>query len=557
MKFIFVAIGGSGTKVAEALVTLLGLGFPTHKAGDALTSVGDELEIWRVDPDQSSGANNTLAQRVSAYGQLKAALEEGWSVKLTEEVKKLNPLNLPQADTLDNVTPSIKGVLNSYSKDETQLFLDLFYTEAEQNENISRGFYQKPFIGASIMAIYADSLPQRAAQLGLNLANLTTTEARFFICGSLHGGTGASGVPVFGRFLKEQNTHNSNWKIGACLLAPYCNPPQPFISEKDAKTLTTREQILGWFKSKEQQSANELFSNDDEKVDAVLQIAKGFYARNSELIDRSKHNLKYYDQILMKYFDQVYVVGKDKRDTLLRWSNGGANQDNPLNSAEVVAALTALHFFAENSPPVGPGNYIVASSHDVGSAPITEEGMGLFHLPNYKVGGQLVVPEKVVLATILTALLISYEHPWPANGQDEAWIGDRKLGEVYQKNPNRKAEDGIRFLEATSVLEQLARTLVGHENVESMGWKKHVWDEISKNLPVGKEAAVARLNDLTKRWFGKPDVPKLGGNKWPVDFAAFRSWVLPQDASFNRGIYFRSVWAKIYESIEATGKKQG
>src|SRR6185437_14275632 len=220
-------------------------------------------------------ANSSLAQQIAAYQQLREAFEEGWSVKINAEVKKLNPLNLPQADALDNVTPSIRGVLNSYAKDETQLFIDLFYTEEEQNENISRGFYQKPFIGASIMAIYAESLPRRAAQLGLNLANLTTTDTRFFICGSLHGGTGASGVPVFGRFLKEQNPR-PNWRISACLLAPYCNPPQPFISEKDARELTTRDQILDWFKNEDNKTADELFSTSEEKVDAVLQIAKGF-----------------------------------------------------------------------------------------------------------------------------------------------------------------------------------------------------------------------------------------------------------------------------------------
>src|SRR6185437_8018925 len=153
MKQVFIAIGGSGTKVAEALVGLLALGCPTRKGGNKLTSVGDELEIWRVDADQSSGANSSLAQQIAAYQQLREAFEEGWSVKINAEVKKLNPLNLPQADALDNVTPSIRGVLNSYAKDETQLFIDLFYTEEEQNENISRGFYQKPFIGASIMAI--------------------------------------------------------------------------------------------------------------------------------------------------------------------------------------------------------------------------------------------------------------------------------------------------------------------------------------------------------------------------------------------------------------------
>jgi hypothetical protein len=458
-------------------------------------------------------------------------------------------LNLPQADAVDNVTPSIRGVLNSYAKDETQLFIDLFYTEEEQNENISRGFYQKPFIGASIMAIYADSLPQRAAQLGLNLANLTSTDARFFICGSLHGGTGASGVPVFGRFLKEQNPR-SNWRISACLLAPYCNPPQPFISEKDARGLTSKDQILGWFKDDENKNADELFSTNEEKVDAVLQIAKGFYAKNNELIDRSKHNLKYYDQILMKYFDEVYVVGKHKRETLPKWSNGGANQNNPTNSAEVVAALTAVNFFAENSAPVGTGNYIVSSSLDTKTNPITEDGMGLHHLPEYKVGDEAIDPEEVVLATVLAALLVAYDHRWSANGYVEEWTGDRKLGEVYQRKPDRKGDDGKAFVKAATTILAVARGLVGPGAFESLGWHNNVWSEVSKNLPDNSQLAEARLNEAVKGLFRKGDIPKIGNSRWPIDFAAFRSWALPLDEGFNRGNYFRRVWSEIYQKIE-------
>jgi hypothetical protein len=555
MKQVFIAIGGSGTKVAEALVGLLALGCPTRKSRNNLTSVGDELEIWRVDADQSSGANSSLAQQIAAYQQLREAFEEGWSVKINPEVKKLNPLNLPQADALDNVTPSIRGVLNSYAKDETQLFIDLFYTAEEQNENISRGFYQKPFIGASIMAIYADSLPRRAAQLGLNLANLTTTDTRFFICGSLHGGTGASGVPVFGRFLKEQNP-KPNWRISACLLAPYCNPPQPFISEKDARELTNRDQILDWFKHEDNKTADELFSTSEEKVDAVLQIAKGFYAKNNELIDRSKHNLKYYDQILMKYFDQVYVVGKHKRETLPKWSNGGANQNNPTNSAEVVAALTALNFFAENSAPIGVGNYIVASSMDSGINPITEEGMALHHLPEYKVGGQAIDPEKVILATLLSLLLIAYDHRWSVNGYVEEWTGDRKLGALYQRTPDRKAEDGRAFITAATTILTVAQGLLGPGAFESLGWHHNVWSEVSKNLPANAHGAEARLNDAVKGLFRKADVPKIGNSRWPIDFAAFRSWALSPDESFNRGIYFRFVWSEIYQKIESNNQNR-
>ena len=44
MRNVFIAVGGSGTKVAEALVRLLAIGFPTRRDGDLLTSAGDSLQ---------------------------------------------------------------------------------------------------------------------------------------------------------------------------------------------------------------------------------------------------------------------------------------------------------------------------------------------------------------------------------------------------------------------------------------------------------------------------------------------------------------------------------
>lgn len=546
MKNIFIAIGGSGTKVAEVLVGLLALGFPT-KSQNGLTSVGDELEIWRVDSDQAASADDALSRRVEAYQQLQSALEDGWSMKIVPTVKDLNPLSI----TGNGKEPeTLKGVLNPNDDDSTQMFIDLFYTEAEQQENISRGFYQKPFIGSAVMAVYADSLPNRAATLELQLASLTATPVRFFICGSLHGGTGASGVPVLGRFLREQAA-GDNWKIFACLLAPYSDPPEPFISEEKARTLTTKDEVLAWFKKN--QHARELLPSEDEQVEAVFQITKGFYAKNKELIPRSKHNLKYYqDNQYMAYFEGVYVVGKNQRDTLPKWSNGGKRQKNPTNSAEVVAALAALHCFAGNGNIHGNGNYIVASSTDSGASEINEEGMSLYHLPQYTVGDVAIDPEKVVLATMLTSLLVAYEHPWPELGKNEEWIGERKLGAVYQNNPGKKKDDGKAFKTAAERIKGIAQSLIGKKEVDSLGWHTDVWNGISNNLPDNFKDADARLEKFKGRFLRKADVPKLGQSKWKVDFVAFRSWALPQEQkqNFNRGAYFRLVWSKIYNGIE-------
>lgn len=550
MKNVFIAIGGSGTKVAEALVGLLALGFPTKSQG-GLTSVGDEMEIWRVDSDQAAGADDALGRRLETSQQLEAEFEGGWCMAVNPAVKDLNPL---QVNDSGRELKTLRDVLNAADDEETQKFLDLFYTEAEQREDISRGFYQKPFIGSAVMAVYADTLPRRAAALGLQLATLTATPARFFICGSLHGGTGASGVSVLGKFLADQaaRVSNGNWEIYACLLAPYSDPPEPFIDEADARALTTKEAVLAWFKRPEnQRHTNELQLSDDEKVEAVFQIGRGFYAKNKELIPRSQHNLKYYkDNQYMRHFRHVYVVGKHQRDPLPRWSNGGRKQNNPMNSAEVVAALSALHCFSGGGGIQGAGDYVVATSTERGGSPIDNLGMGLYHLPVYTVGGKEVDPEKVILATVMASLLIAYDHLWPVNGKNDEWPGDRKLGELYRRQPARKEGDGRAFVAAANHLREIARSLLGRGGADSLGWRTDVWAEIEQNLPADPAAADDRLEAFVKRFLRKPDMPRVGKCKWQVNFAGFRDWALPEEQTFNRGAYFRHVWSQIYDAIK-------
>ena len=70
MRNVFIAVGGSGTKVAEALVRLLAIGFPTRKENGILTSSGDSLQIWRLDPDRNSGAAVSLGNYLKDYEKL-------------------------------------------------------------------------------------------------------------------------------------------------------------------------------------------------------------------------------------------------------------------------------------------------------------------------------------------------------------------------------------------------------------------------------------------------------------------------------------------------------
>jgi hypothetical protein len=75
MKNIIIVTGGNGTRVADALVRLLAVGFPTRMQGGLPTSAGDELEIWRIDPDRSAGALTVLNETLRRYRHLQHLMQ--------------------------------------------------------------------------------------------------------------------------------------------------------------------------------------------------------------------------------------------------------------------------------------------------------------------------------------------------------------------------------------------------------------------------------------------------------------------------------------------------
>ena len=170
MRNVFIAVGGSGTKVAEAVVRLLAIGFPTDKQNGVWSSAGDSLQIWRLDPDRNSGAAVSLNNALKDYAELQGLLNGAnkspgmasshWAMDIDTRVRHLDPLQLPRVADSDNSVKTLAGILDSrYGGIKKSLpFLAPFYEKKDLSVEIDRGFYQKPFIGAAVMAVFAESL---------------------------------------------------------------------------------------------------------------------------------------------------------------------------------------------------------------------------------------------------------------------------------------------------------------------------------------------------------------------------------------------------------------
>ncbi len=559
MRNVFIAVGGSGTKVAEAVVRLLAIGCPTHKQNGLWSSAGDSLQIWRLDPDRNSGAAVSLGNALKDYAELQGLLNGAnkspgvasshWAMDIDTRVRHLDPLQLPRVTDSDNSLKTLAGILDSrYGGIKKSLpFLAPFYEKKDLSVEIDRGFYQKPFIGAAVMAVFAESLRDENSPGGkaCSLTGFQNVATNFFLCGSLHGGTGASGVPIMGKYLGtlKRNNQGWDWRVGACLLTPYCVPPQPpFGVLRDGQP--TPQQIEDLVKEHGDKPAfNGLTIEDKRKL--VEQILLGFYAEPEAMEARARQGLAYYRDHSADYFDELYLAGKPEPDKLKVWSNGGESQSNPLNSAEVVAALAALNFFSRAGTG-NPESYVIPTS----TADLNSEKMSLRDLPCYMAGMDEIDPERVFLATAVMHHLVTKQIPWdiPAKGFPKEI---ERLRQVYQDNENRKVEDCRKLQSAAALLAKFVMETIDPNPRHTIGWSG---DDASRIRPFLSDDA-GSIKEITaktaKKLFGKEAKGELelGDSSIRVSAFDFGAWC-PDTADFTIGEYLRLVWSNLLNRIQ-------
>jgi hypothetical protein len=555
MKYVFIAVGGSGTKVAESLVNLLAVGFPTRVSGHEetearqngeieYTSQGDMLEIWRLDPDASSGAADALQNCIDAYQKLQASLGGRWAMQIDPVIRHLDPLRLPQATEADNKVKTLEGILCSGygAKTSSDPFMRLFYEPKDLEVKIDRGFYQKPFIGAAVMAIFAESLKDENSHGGsqCRLNHHESLDVRFFLCGSLHGGTGACGVPIMGKYLKARKKEKDlgKWRIGACLLAPYTLPPQPpFGLLKEGEQLTNTL-LMERLRAYANEKAFVGLAIEEQK-ELAKQILLGFYASPEDMVARTRQGLLYYQDHASDSFDELYLVGKPEPDQLTGWSNGGKSQNNPLNSTETVAALAALNFFA-NADATRKGYMIGTSTQTLDS-----HRMRLSDLPHYTVGGLRVDPERVFLATAILHHTLLQQIPWdvPVRQWNKSIEG---LKNFYRNDEDRKQGDAAHYREAAGLLANFIAATVFPDR--ALGWGDEDALMLGKFLSNDERVYREISQKMEKKGlFNERAKEPLTLKHASIEVSAmeFGRW-RPRGDQFTRGEYLRHVWSKLF-----------
>lgn len=308
MSLYIVSIGGTGAKCVESII---------HLAAAGLFGK-EKIQVLFIDPDESNGNLTRTRETLATYQACRRAVsssgsETPWMQTPIEALEVWSPFS-----------GSLNKSLGAYFNYESYAFnspgvghlFDVLYTQGEREANLDVGFRGRPAIGSAIMSqVKLDSAtsqePWRSLLQSIELDQGVGgggSKTRIFICGSIFGGTGASGFPTIGRLLKnklEKSGMSGSVKIGGLLMLPYFQFSVP--AEQDPGAI---------------------------------------YARPEQFLLNTEAALRYYQA--QPIFDSIYLLGEQDPASVAQFSIGKNTQKNDPHFIELYAALAARHFIAQD-----------------------------------------------------------------------------------------------------------------------------------------------------------------------------------------------------------------
>jgi hypothetical protein len=324
MSTFIIAIGGTGAKLLEAIVHLGAAGIFASDSQKDLPP--KDLHILFVDPDTGNG-NLTAADSIALAHYQKCSdtiiggINREFHSWMQTKIEKLGT-GLWSPFQESGKTRSLIDAFNydNYEPDSPLRHLfNVLYTQEEQKINLREGFRGRPAIGAAIMSKFIQEESNQKSWK--DLIGKIQAGDQVFLCGSIFGGTGASGFPTLGRLLAEDLGEKGKnildtVKLGGLLMLPYFKFDPP--TEKKEKTNEKQEEEI--------------------------------YARSEEFILRTEAALRYYGAQNLK-FDTVYLLGIPN-PTKIQGSpkTGGSGQRNPPHFLELYGALALRDFVFSEKP---------------------------------------------------------------------------------------------------------------------------------------------------------------------------------------------------------------
>ncbi len=302
MTLYVIGVGGSGAKCLESIIQVASIGLFDEES----------IKILFVDADETNGnldrAKISLGIYEKCYQLMKGAKDQySW---LKTPIKSYDVWS-PFAETSTNKNLGAFFHYSTLKQNNPALgnLFDVLYTKKERDDSLDVGFRGRPAIGAAIMSqVDLDSLDQEPWSSLIGQIQQDTgggKSVQVLLCGSIFGGTGASGIPTIGRLIAnklDEQRKTGKLQIGCLFLLPY------FGFQPDAS-----------------------------------QDVDGVYARSEEFLLNTEAALRYYNEQGELSFDAVYLLG-NQNFSQFKFSIGKNTQMNDPHFVELYGALAARHF---------------------------------------------------------------------------------------------------------------------------------------------------------------------------------------------------------------------
>jgi len=309
MTLYLIAIGGSGARCVESVI---------HLASTGLMS-DDKIKVLFVDPDKSNGNYIRTCNQLEAYNKCRNLV---WKAGDPCQWMRTEIVNLG-ISTVGAGNNTLEQFFNyNAMQDGNTVLADLFdvlYTTEERKMLLSKGFRGRPAIGSAFfsqldfrgmkdnnfLGDFPDHVQPWVSFLQDVDTSMHTSNVKILLCGSVFGGTGASGLPVLARRLNDFFVGETRDKLtlGSVLFLPYFDFQ---VSSRD--------------------------------------VSQGeVYARAPEFALNTQAAMRYYKSQMRDICDVFYCIGDQNRANF-QFSAGGENQENRAHIVELYAGLAVRDF---------------------------------------------------------------------------------------------------------------------------------------------------------------------------------------------------------------------
>lgn len=320
MGYYVIAVGGTGNKILESVVY--------GACADAFYTLEDKrhtplpaIHLLSVDVDASCGNTTRAKQAAEHYEKVRALFPEeapprrGFHTQLRLERWNMN---------LSKRATSVERMVQNHKQE--QILANTLFDRTEASLEYSEGFRGHPDLGVLFFADLLSELPAAAASgqpdemlrfMGRMQEEMDRGErVKVILCGSIFGGTGASGIPSISQHLRRYFArYSSLFELGSVLMLPYYKVPA---------------------------------SSQSEEMEIVV--------KSSTFLDKARTALQYYGMESMiregeededGIYDAVYLLGLPPEAfvTTRIYSTGSQSQENDAHMLEWLAMRCIARFF--------------------------------------------------------------------------------------------------------------------------------------------------------------------------------------------------------------------